>query len=173
MAAQLRTADELLATLGPLSTKETKALLAQLALQTNKTSTARGERDSETWAACVADALSDAIGSSSAGQLVRKEMLAATAWKPVQAFLEEAGFLDLNVREKRAVYQMLARLLVQHADRISSRRDIPLTPHFVASCAGHIGVVFDGAFPGYLASGLAHIVVKRLCVGSRPSLAAA
>lgn len=166
-AAAQRTADELMAALGPISTKEAKLLLAKLALQHRKTNTNQGERDAETWASCVADAMREAVGSTAGAQLIRKEMLATAAWEPVERFLTDARFTDLSVPEKQATYQMLARLLVQYADRIANRRDVTLSPHFVASCAGHIGVVFESAFPGYLASGLAHIVVKRLCAGNR------
>lgn len=158
-----RTADELLASLGPLTSKETKSLLAQLALRVKNTTSPKGERDSETWADCVAEALNAALGSSAGSALVRKEMLASAAWTPVRQFLEEARFLDLSVREKQSVYRLVARLLVKYADRIATRRGVPLSPHFVASCAGHVATAFDDAFPGYLASGLAHVVVRKLC----------
>jgi hypothetical protein len=57
---------------------------------------------------------------------------------------------------------MLAKLVIENARWISRKAGIPLTAKLVANCATNVSAIFDQSFPGYLESGLTHLIAKQL-----------
>jgi hypothetical protein len=76
--------------------------------------------------------------------------------------MADSGLDKLKVVERQSVYMMLARLVIDKAKYVASSSNATLGPRLVGTCAANIAGVFDAAFPGYLASGLAHLVAKQL-----------
>lgn len=158
--------DELLTHANALTRSERKELLDRLALATHLTDRAANNRDLEMWAISVSSALHDAIGSgvgvAYGSMLVKRTMAASSNWRPIEDFMASSGLADLQVVERQAVYSMLAKLLVEHAEQVAARSGAPLSPKLVGGCAVNIGGVFDSAFPGYLAAGLAPMVAAQM-----------
>lgn len=160
--------DSVLASALAMSPGERKQLLARLSLAQNA-ERAEG-RDLEMWVAGVSRALAAAqghgAGDSHAVMLVRRVLGPSQAWEPVAEFLARSGFDKLEVTSRQSVLYMLASLLVKYAAGVARNVGAPLTPKFVAGCSQHVAAVFDNAFPGYLAAGLAPLVARRLVEGS-------
>lgn len=73
---------------------------------------------------------------------------------------------DLTVPERLLAYRLLAGLLVDYADDLSRRTGAPLSLRLVTSCADKLAGVFDQAFPGYVAAGLAPVVARQMAAGA-------
>lgn len=126
-------------------------------------------RDVEAWAQAVYDALVRTLGHGGLGLPgpipLRRLLATHSAWTPVEAWMEAHELDNLKVAERRSVYFLLARLLVERAQEIAQYGDLPLTPKLVANSTRDIAAIFDRAFPGYSSAGLVHIVVRRLVSG--------
>jgi hypothetical protein len=148
-----------------LTPKEKKELLATLALEAQPIKV-KDSRDLTMWAGCVLSSLEQEIGaagSPGSGPLVFERLISAgSGWAAVQRFMVASKMQELKVIERQGVYHLLSTLLVKHAKQVSRHTSVPLTPRFLATCSANIGSIFDAAFPGYMASGLAHIVAKRM-----------
>jgi hypothetical protein len=153
-----------------LPPSEQKILLARLAL--SQQAQKPGDRELEMWAVGVQTALAGVSGGEAGAaqgvMLIRRSLAASSCWAPVTDFMERAGFAGLEVSKRQSVYLMLADLLVKYAAAVSRKVSAPLTAKFVANNAQHIAAIFDNAFPGYVAAGLAPMVAARL-VAPRPS----
>ena len=153
---------ELLADL-PLA--DQRVLLDQLALNSQLTASARGNRDLDMWSEGIRGALEDAIGVAGGeayGLMLCKRTLGATAcWRPIEAFMRSSGLLDLDVVERQAVYNLLAELVVDAAGFSAKRSGAPLSLKLAAQHSGQVNGIFERAFPGYLAAGLAPVVARQ------------
>jgi hypothetical protein len=147
-----------------LSEAEQRELLTELALL--EQSRSAPVRDLDMWAVGVETALQAAIGSrdgAGVGLIPLKRMLGLRQnWAPVESFMKRHGWSELVVVQRSAAYALLADLLVQHVKGIARHIHVPMTAKFVANNAQNIAAIFDQAFPGYAASGLAHIVLPRM-----------
>lgn len=157
--------DTLLDLTKDLSPAERKELLARLSLegQTLKT----GEtRDIDMWVGAVYDGLVEATGHQGEGvpgpAAIKRVLAIPTAWAPVSSFMRASKMDKVTVTQRQSAYHMLANLVIENARYVSRTSRIPLSPKLVGNCASNITGIFDQAFPGYLQSGLAHIVVRRL-----------
>jgi hypothetical protein len=74
--------------------------------------------------------------------------------------MRASKLLDLPVLERQQAYNLVAELLVQYAKVAARRSGAPMSPKLVANCSQNVAGVFDSAFPGYAASGLARMVVR-------------
>lgn len=152
-----------------LAPQERQELLDRLALMASEPVPGT-ERDIEMWSASIYKALQSALGESAGAMggpmLIKRIVAAPSSWRPVEKFMQASRLDQLPVRERQAVYVMLADLLVKHARHVARRASAPLSPKFVANCTGSISGVFDAAFPGYLHAGLAHIVARQLAMGA-------
>lgn len=147
-----------------LKPAERKKVLAHLAL-------AQGQQEGETrdidmWAQAIYDGLTHALGGegrAGVGPLAVKRVLAAPAvWHPVVAFMESSKLHALKVVERQGVYRLLARLTIDKAQFIARQGRAPLSAKLCAQVAVNLGGIFDQAFPGYLANGLAPIVARQM-----------
>lgn len=148
--------------LAGLSKEQRQDLLDLLALENVQ---GVGGRELDMWSAAVATALEDAIGASGGaayGQMLCKRQLGSSStWKPIEAFMRTSGLIDLVVVERQAVYNLLARLIVDAAGYSARRSGAPLSLKLTASHTGQVNGIFERAFPGYLAAGLAYVVAKQ------------
>lgn len=162
--------DDLLRLADQLPVAERKTLLARLALQAQTTDSGQ-ERDRDMWAQAVYDELARAFGrGDGAGQgpaLVKRSVSNPTVWAPVAEFMAHSKLDQLTVTERQSVYGLVARLVVENALYVARKIGAPLSAKLVATCSANTASLFDNAFPGYLAAGLAPIVAKQL-TSARP-----
>lgn len=162
---EARNADVVFKSTQQLSLAEKKKLLDQLALEVNgpnKTTETLKSRDLDMWAGAIHKELCKVSGESYGILLVKKTLAPAAAWAPVESFMDAAGFSSCSVVERQGVYNLLAGLLVKQSRNVCLNKGIALSPKFVATCASSVAGVFENAFPGYIASGLAKMVVKQM-----------
>lgn len=160
---------ELLVNLANTLTKaDRKNLLTRLALD-QQTSPAGADRDMEMWVQAVHASLTASVGAGDGGVggiIPLKRLLSTTSnWEFVDGFMQRTRFATLTVTQRQAAYNMLARLLVEHSHETAKAVHAPLTPKFVANRLPFLASIFDAAFPGYLAAGLAHLVASRFTQG--------
>lgn len=147
-----------------LTAEQRKELLARLALG-QQAEASRPTRDQEMWSEAVYQglkALNGAQDDTGHGFAFKRVLSSSTAWRPVQDFMQHSDLAKLKVVERQSVYQMLAKLVVQNARWIARKSGAPVSAKLVGNCAANVGSLFDNAFPGYLESGLALLVAKRL-----------
>lgn len=146
-----------------LDIQERKELLAQLLLA--QAEQADPGTDVDLWAAAVSSALQATLrganGVTSGKLLARKLLGVSNAWAPVKDFAVAVGFDSMTRVEKQSAYQLLASLLMEHVRYVARKSGAPLSLKLVASCAPNLAGVFDQAFPGYLASGLAMLPFRQ------------
>lgn len=122
------------------------------------------EREVGMWAEAVHKALQEAMGSVTVDlpgvQVVRRLLGPEGAWQHVRSFMEVSRLHEGTVQERQLAYHVLASLLVSHARTVARKTGAPLGPKLVANCTVNLPGVFDASFPGYLASGLARLVVR-------------
>lgn len=92
--------------------------------------------------------------------LVKRLVGSPSHWKPVALFMSSSGLAELQVRERQLAYHLLADLLVKHVCQVASHVGLPVGLKFLGNNVASITGVFEQAFPGYLAAGLAHVIVK-------------
>lgn len=141
-----------------------KELLARVSLA--EASGSGKTRDVDMWSDAVYTALVRVLGGPDAvgvGPLPLRRLLGArSSWSAVEQFMESSRAMGLKVPHRLAVYHMLAGLLVSDARRRARFAGVPMTARFVANAAPNIAAVFDAAFPGYAAAGLAPLVAQRV-----------
>lgn len=153
---------DLLAAASSLSAADRRELLARLSLAEQQ-GRPGSSREQEQWAQAVHEALLAAAGAGAgavpAPGVVRGLVTAPKAWAPVRDFMHAAGLADrLKSGESLKFFRLLARLLVEDTEDFCHAARVPFGPKLVAQRAERIGGVFDQAFPGYVRSGLAHVV---------------
>lgn len=168
--AQNASLDDVLDLALKLDRKAAKHLLDQLALRMQTTDKAMHNRDLETWSECVHHELNRDLGAAdSYGILqVRKAMGEPECWRPVEAFMRAAGLDHHTSAQRRAMYMLLAELLIEHVRYETRRQKFGLVLNSVARYVVDLVAIFDDSFPGYLRSGLAYMVAdqqQRLATG--------
>lgn len=123
------------------------------------------DRDLDLWSSAVHEALVRALGPSDGAaygpQVIRRLVAAPVAWGPVEDFAGLLGVADMTPAERMAVFRLLASLVVRRARQVADRAEIPLSAKLAAQMASQVAAIFDSAFPGYVASGLARVVARR------------
>lgn len=161
--------EEVLDLVEHLDLADRKELLAKLALNAQAPQK-ESDRDLEMWAVAVYRAVARTIGASSEGMpapmIFRRALAAGNSWGAVTDFMKASKLSTVNVTARQGVYVMLADLLVKHAVSSARYLSVPLSAKFIANAATNIASIFDNAFPGYAASGLAPIVAARLAAGA-------
>lgn len=154
-----------------LSSPDRRRALALMSLELQQGS-GGGDRDSELWSGAVHEVLVAALGASDGAahgpQVVRRLLASPGAWAPVREFLDNAIGTALTPAERLAFMRVLARLLVARCRRLAAHADIPLSPKLVAQNTHLLAGIFDNAFPGYLAGGLARTVARMAARGVTP-----
>lgn len=161
------TADDVVALAATLSLTARKEVLARLALDVQKGS--GRDRDLDMWAEAVYRALASANGSADGagvGPLPLRRLLAADEhWAAVRDFMHSARYDEFTVTERASTYQMLANMLVEHAQSVAARSSAALSAKFVANCSRNLAAIFNAQFPGYVKNSLAPLVARRYMQG--------
>jgi len=148
-----------------LSATDRKLLLAKLSLGLHH-SRSDDPRDLDMWVAAVYEGLQTAFGAGDGAGVgpaaVKRTLGSPACWGPVAEFMGFSKLDQLKVAERQSVYQLLAGLVIKHARYVSSHSGAPMSAKLVGSVSVNIAGIFDQAFPGYLASGLAKMVATRL-----------
>jgi hypothetical protein len=154
-----------------LTVSQRRELLAKLALDAQMDAST-GSRDKDMWATAVYDGLQTVIGAGDRGSLapmlVKRALTAINCWRPVDDFMTASKLGTMTVTERQAIYKFLARLVIKRSREVCHYTKAPLSPKLVAGQAQHVAELFDAEFPGYLASGLAAVVAKRIVSGYQP-----
>lgn len=152
---------------GLLDPAQKKRLLDELALEqlsTSATKTPDQARNLDMWATAVYEAFSAALGGSTATGigpvLVRRTMAQQSVWAPVESFLEVSRLGELSVQERLGIFRMLAQMLVSHSRKVARYGKVPVSIKLVGNNTGNLAGLFEDAFPGYLAAGMARIVAR-------------
>lgn len=156
--------DQVKALCEKLGKKEQKQVLDYLSLQSLQ-KTDKDLRDVDMWINSLYQVCQNMknvmqIGFSPA--MLKQQAGSGQAWQPVSEFMEDSGLMTLKVVERQSVYRMLAGLVVENAQKVSRNADLALSAKLLANCASNVASLFDNEFPGYLQSGLALMVAKRL-----------
>ena len=158
---------EILENARKLSDSERKELAEALLLDLHVASKAVKDcdRDIQMWSTAVYEGLTRVVGGGGAGlmgpTLARKHLAVVSAWKPVEEFMQMSGLADLTVIERQQCYNLLAMMTVSHAKAVARKSGAPLCVKLVSKCTGSLSGLFDNAFPGYLAAGLAKAIIRR------------
>ena len=146
-----------------LDRKQAKQMLAQLSLRMETSDKAVQNRDLEAWCASVHAELSKELGTDRAYGLmqVRKALSEPEHWEPVEAFMEAANFDQYTSAQRRAMYMLLAEMVLDRAYEDTKRFGGTVTLLAIGRCTVDLVRIFDDAFPGYLRSGLAFMVAEQ------------
>lgn len=149
-----------------LSPDDQRQLMARLSLA-GKTVASASDPAINLWAGAILTALQSTLGGGDRGlpgvMVVARLLSGPSAFAPVKSFMASTKMDKLTVLEQSSVYGLLARLTVKYAQDVAGRAGIPLTVKLVINCSASIDGIFDEAFPGYLANGLALMVARRHC----------
>lgn len=118
-------------------------------------------RDENLWLDSLHLKLSEATGISSSNPLVASghDRTRTASFELAEAFLKDAGIWQKESYARKAVYDLLAGLLVAYAKQVTHKLKIPLGMKFVLQNTDKLPELFDLAYPGYLQSGLARMVI--------------
>lgn len=133
-------------------------------LQTSETSTASdATRLQNLWTASLANALSEKFGNTVSPKLpptLAKELKAS--YGHAQSLYVALSPSRQGVDEAAPVFNFLARALVKYCSQVSSRIGAPLSFKFILGQSQVLPGLFENSFPGYLQSGLGHVVLTKL-----------
>lgn len=86
-------------------------------------------------------------------------------FKEVEALMIDLGMQDLKIPDTKAMYGIVARVLVQHALMVSNKIKIPVSMKLVLQTTTPLHALIDTVFPGYIQSGLMLVVLKQVHAG--------
>lgn len=156
--------ENLVAAFRLLAPRDQKRALALMSLEAQRRP-AGDDRDLDLWSSAVHEALVRTLGPSDGAaygpQVVRRLLAFPVVWGPVEEFLALLKVADMAPAERMAVFRLLASLLVRRARQVAAHADIPMSAKLVSQNAQHLPAIFDAAFPGYIAAGLAGVVARR------------
>lgn len=143
-----------------LPLKDQKWLVDRLALALQATSK-KDCRDLDLWCTAVQTVLSKQLANGGYGTVLIKQMLSQRAyWDPVVEFMEHAGFKDMPVQRRQAVYMLLADVILLQTLNVCRHRGLAPSLKIFASNAQNVAACFEDQFPGYISAGLAHMVIR-------------
>lgn len=158
------TLQEIISLADSLSTQDQQSLLDHLALQRKASRKASTDTTrSDLWFGAVTEALDTVLrsgGLASPGLGILKKNH-GDSFVAVEAFIKSAA-PTLTVTEKTALYRVLAKLLVGHADYVAKKSGAPLSAKLVFNCCQNLPGLVDSAFPGYIECGMLPLIIKKM-----------
>lgn len=153
----------LLGQIESLSEKERKELLARLSLAAISKGTDR-DRDVEMWSGALYSALERELGPSGVPgtAVIKKLVRSGEVWKPIEEFMQTSKLMNLPVVKRQAVYNLLAKLVVEDSRDFCAYMAIPFGVKTTVNRSSNIAGTFDKAFPGYIKAGLVGLIAARL-----------
>lgn len=121
-------------------------------------------RDEEMLADSLEQSLAEALGTPRQAHNRPAAILGSLrdCYAIVEAFVQATGLSRSKSYERKALYNMLAGMLVDYSRQLATKIGAPLSFKFVLQNSAKMPALFDLAYPGYAASGLAGIVADRL-----------
>ena len=125
-------------------------------------------RDEEMWADSLEQSLAFELGTPHRTAQVRLYRAPATlsslkdSYAIVHAFVQGTGMVKSMSYHRKALYEMLAGLVVTYSKQLAAKIGAPLSFRFVLQNVDKLPALFDRAYPGYAQAGLACIVVQQL-----------
>lgn len=157
------TVESLLEGVKVLSSADRKQLLDALALMVlNESKKVKESRDFSLWVEAVFVWLKRALPLGVPPLILRQQLLQKAAWEPVEVFMRDSGFASMPVADRVTIYHTMAEILVAATRARAASRGFVLSPKAVADNCRNIAGLFEEAFPGYIAAGLVHIIIKRV-----------
>jgi len=138
-----------------LSEKDRQSLLDYLLLlRQDEKPTSDQERKLAMWTDSLNLALSKMLGQTH--RIFPHVLLpqARKILKDVTAFMKENDLGNLKTGETKAMYNLLAKILVNYASIVSAKARIPLSMKLVVQTTTPVVSLFDNHFPGYVKSKL-------------------
>jgi hypothetical protein len=133
---------------------------------TNKTTTEQ-ERGLNMLSDSLNNALGDMLGNyHHIFPLTLKSQL-KKVFKDVIDFMSENDLDNLKTEETKAMFNILAKILVKHASGVSAQVRIPLSMKLVLQTTTPIVSLFDNFFPGYVK---AKLVKQILLAAKKPQI---
>lgn len=151
---------ELVEQLNKLPTATRKRLVSELALGLKQETSTTSSRDVELWLKAVTEELAAVLRSQFYVGAGMKQSV--VGFENVEEFMRTSGLSKCTAIQRSGMYKLLAQLLVKHAQGIAEHVGQPLSLKFVLSCSSAVPGLFDNAYPGYLASGMASVVVAAM-----------
>ena len=133
---------------------------------TNKT-TSDQDRKTAMWCDSLNLALSNILGQTHNAFSPVLLPQAKKILKDVTEFLSVNGLGDMKTTEVKVMYNLLAKILVNHASGVSANIKIPLSMKLVLQTQTPILSLFDNFFPGYVK---AKLVRQILMAGKNPQI---
>jgi len=147
--------DSLKNTVKNLSEKDRQVLLDYLLLlRQSEKPTSDQERKLNMWTNSLSLALSQMLGQTH--HIFPPPLLtqAKKILKDVNEFMTSNDLGDLKTAETKSMYNLLAKILVNHASMVSAKARIPLSMKLVVQTTTPVVSLFDNFFPGYVKSRL-------------------
>ena len=118
-------------------------------------------RDEDMWADQLYQCVQNALGSDrvSANRSSAALLLLRKSYCVVERFLHDAKIYSDKSYERNAIYLLLANLLVKYSRSLAGKVGLPVSIKFTVQQIEKIPALFDLAYPGYLESGLASMVI--------------
>ena len=134
-----------------LSGKDRQMLLDYiLLLKQNEKPTSDQERKFAMWTDSLNLALTQMLGQTHSIFPHSLITQAKKILKDVTDFMSENDLANLQTGETKAMYNLLAKLLVNHASMVSAKARIPLSMKLVLQTTTPVVAIFDNHFPGYV-----------------------
>lgn len=120
-------------------------------------------RDESMWVSSLLEALTLATIGSRLHSRPSDRVLATLqdSFAPVALFVKSSGLHRTKSYERKAVYDMLAEMVVSYSCTMANHVGVPLGPRFILQNIDKIPGLFDRAYPGYAEAGLAGMVLDQ------------
>jgi hypothetical protein len=124
--------------------------------------TSSQERKLNMWTDSLATELGRSLGQSNRMFPLPLLSGAKSMFKQVEILMKDINMQDLNTPNTKAMYNMIARVLVHQASVVSAKAKIPVSMKLVLQTTTPIAALIDNHFPGYIQSGLMKMVMTQM-----------
>lgn len=145
-----------------LPVDDQQALLDFLALErTNRSITTLQERKLNMFTDSLAQELGKSLGQSSRIYPLALLPQAKKMFRDAEALLKDLDLEHFAMPETKAMYNVLAKVLVHHAHKVSAKAKIPVNMKLVLQTTTPLHALLDEHFPGYIKAGVMKIVFEK------------
>ena len=154
-----------------MSDDDRREFLAWMALDAKKVKLAVLEANSDRhmWFLALLRAFNDVQGIEvmpAHGRALQKPPTAfATCWASCDHFMYQFNLHQLKTVERKAIYSLLAHLVMRQAMSMSQSKGIPMSLNMACAYGANLPGIFNAAFPGYAKSGLVPGLARRMLDG--------
>lgn len=150
-----------------LSAEDQQALLDHLALsKRNCGISSQQERKLNLFTDSLAQELGKHLGQSSRVFPLPLLPQAKKMFKDVERLMLDLKLDNLNTKGTKAFYNVLASVLVQYAQTISNKANIPVNMKLILQTTTPLHALLDNQFPSYIRAGLMSLVIQQAQSGN-------